>query len=176
MMCIRILTGFLKKSTFTTKDRQLHWFQTRLLHCILPTQRHQYLCKISDSPICKFCKQEQTLVHLYWHCATVGAFWGDICVTKIHNLCPHCARFRLCEDLIVCGVSKNIITDKVIDLILLLAKLFIHRCNLQNSFPTWDHFQHLLNLKYNVQKQAAALSGRYDTFQQDCFPYIQLLG
>lgn len=152
-MCIRISTGmcFFFKCTFTTR------------HTVALVSNQAFASHFSNTEVPIWVKlvthlfvnfvNKNKLLCFFTGTVQLWELFGDICVTNIHTLCPHSARFRPCEDLILFGVSKNIITDKVIDLILLLSKFFIHRCNLQSSFPTWDHFQQLLKLKYNVQKQ-----------------------
>ena len=58
-----------------TVDTKLKWFQIRLLHSILPTNRFLYICNIKDSSTCSFCKtEEETITHLIWSCPVVQAF------------------------------------------------------------------------------------------------------
>eukprot|EP00916_Digyalum_oweni_P000719 GHVL01001367.1.p1 GENE.GHVL01001367.1~~GHVL01001367.1.p1 ORF type:complete len:211 (+),score=1.21 GHVL01001367.1:1032-1664(+) len=46
----------------TTKDTQLRWFQTRLLHRILGVASRLFVQKILDSPLCAFCKIENETI------------------------------------------------------------------------------------------------------------------
>merc|ERR1712240_739251 len=47
-----------KKCMHNTIDPQLEWFQARLLHRILPTQKYLNLCKLADSATCVFCNND----------------------------------------------------------------------------------------------------------------------
>ena len=114
------------KTTKATNDTPLHWFQIQLLHRILPTGRYLFLWKIIDSPLCSFCKQEEeAITHLF--CAVIQSFWSNL-QTLIKESSINCTHFELSETLVLFGVTDNFITDKVIDLFSLLAKLYFYRC------------------------------------------------
>ena len=105
------------KTTNATNDTRLRWFQMRLLHRILPTGRYLFLRKIIDSPLCSFCKQkEETIFQLFWRCTVIQSFWSNL-QTLIKETCINCTHFELSEALVLFGVTDNIITDKVIDLL-----------------------------------------------------------
>ena len=60
----------------TTVDTRLRWFQTRLLHRQIATQKFLYSCKIADSPLCALCNEEiETIPHLFWQCNITNMFW-----------------------------------------------------------------------------------------------------
>ena len=46
-------------------DPKLIWFQFRIFHLILTTNKLAYKIRISDSPLCTFCdSEEETIVHV----------------------------------------------------------------------------------------------------------------
>ena len=60
----------------TTKDTKLRWFQYRLLHRILTTNRFLKIIGIKEDDICQFCNTEvETLTHLFWECVCTAMFW-----------------------------------------------------------------------------------------------------
>ena len=120
----------------TTVDVQLRWFQARVLHRLLPTEKYLFKCRLSDSPLCTFCQQEnETLSHLLWNCNVVRNFWETF-LNCLHEKCFHLARFQFCEQLVMFGISDGVITDKGMDFIILFAKFYIYKCKLQNNQPS----------------------------------------
>ena len=114
------------KTIKATTDTRLRWFQTRLLHGILPTDRYLFLREIIDSPLCSFCKQkEETIFQLFWRCTVIQSFWSNL-QSLIKEICINCTHFELSEALVLFGVTDNIITDKVIDLFILLAEFLLN--------------------------------------------------
>ena len=113
----------------STSDTQLRWFQSRLLHGLLPTNRYLFIRKIIDSPLCTFCgEEEETNRLLFWRCQISQRFWSELeqflhvnlfqslfsssttLRTEINNIrLPHgcCARFVQCVRGMtwVCSVS-----------------------------------------------------------------------
>ena len=119
------------KKVCSQNYKSLKWhttslFQMWLLQRILPTGKYLFLRKIIDSPLCSFCKQEEeTIAHLFWGCTVIQSFWSDL-QTLIKEICINCTHFELSEALVLFGVTDNIITDKVIDLFILLAEFLLN--------------------------------------------------
>ena len=138
-----------------TQDTKLRWFQLRILHRIIPTQKYLFTCKRAGSSRCTFCYNEpQTIQHLFWHCPFVQSFWTSL-LHLLHQKCQHTARFAFKEDLVLFGISENVQTDKVLDFIILHAKYFVYKCKLQNTLPCCQSFMGSLKYAYNVEKFAA---------------------
>ena len=57
---------------------QLQWFQVRINHRLLPTKSYLYKIKVTDSPRCTTCNQEETLVHMLWTCPQTRFFIQQI--------------------------------------------------------------------------------------------------
>ena len=135
---------------YTTKDSTLQWFQTRLIHRILPTNKYLKMCKIKETDLCSFgCGGVETLEHLFWECNIVNLFWKEF-VIKLKEKCFHCARLHLNAETILFGCHKNFTSDKPFDFILLCAKFYIYKCKLQdNTLPTLESF--LITLENRVR-------------------------
>ena len=165
---------FLKNYSIT-KDTQLRWFQSRLLHRLLPTRRFLHKCKIVNSPLCTFCHQEdETINHLLWHCDVVQVFWGQL-LSLLQSRCTHCDRLTLSEKLVLFGWTEMTKTDKAIDFILLFANFFIYKCKLQDIQPSIDCFIHSLKLRFVLEKLAAASQGAAIGFATAWLPYSALM-
>eukprot|EP00745_Piridium_sociabile_P034116 TRINITY_DN58622_c0_g1_i1.p1 TRINITY_DN58622_c0_g1~~TRINITY_DN58622_c0_g1_i1.p1 ORF type:complete len:136 (-),score=2.62 TRINITY_DN58622_c0_g1_i1:38-445(-) len=81
----------------STMDCQLRWFQLRLLHRLIPTQRFLFICKLSESSLCNLCDtEEQTLIHLFWKCELVQNFWNRL-LSWLNNHCQHTLNFHFSE-------------------------------------------------------------------------------
>lgn len=159
----------------STSDMHLRWFQIRLLHRILPTQRYLFLMKIADSPLCTFCGSEQeTILHLLWDCRFVQRFWADL-LFWLNDKCTHCANFTFSESLVLFGWKQNCKTDKIMDLMILLGKYHIYKCKIQNKIPSTQYFKQTVRQRYVIEKYAHAIAGKIDRFLVNWAPYMNLL-
>ena len=158
-----------------TQEAQLKWFQTRLLHRLLPTQKYLYLCKLVDSPDCNFCEQEeQTISHMLYDCTVIFQFWTDF-QQMLKSKCQHCNNFSIDSELVLFGVKKNIKTDKVLDLIILQAKFYIYKCKLQDLKPVISTFICLLKDKYTIEQYNAYINNRQTKFHNEWYLYSSIV-
>lgn len=163
------------KAGKTTSDVNLKWFQFRLLHRIISTQRYLFLIKIADSAMCTFCaSEEETITHLFWNCPFVQRFWADV-LQWIYEECQHCLNFSFSESLILFGWKENCKTDKVMDLIILLGKYHIHKSKLQNRIPNCTSFKNIVRDRYCIERYAHAIAGLNEKFISNWLPYLRLL-
>ena len=105
---------------------KLKWFQYRIFYRVLTTNR--YKRKVIDSDRSTICKTEkESISHLLWDCTYTETFWKPVleCITK--NT-PHVRFLNITEQLVTLGVKDDVTTDKVLDLIMLVAKYYIFRC------------------------------------------------
>ena len=108
---------------YTSIDVQLRWLQLRILHRIIPTNKYLHLRKAVNTPLCTFCGGEtETICHLFWECPLIVPFWLELQRNLVRE-CSHCVNFHFTEMLVIFGVDENISTDKVLNLIVLLAKM-----------------------------------------------------
>jgi len=145
----------------TTTDTRLRWFQFRILHKILPTQKSLCLMKIVDSSQCTFCQnEEETLDHLFWECNKVQSFWSDF-IGWLQTHFVHCTNLVLSRELIILGTKKNNYTDKIIDLFILSAKHHIFASKHQNTTPQLQIFIRTIKQRYLMEKCNAFNKGTY---------------
>ncbi len=98
---------------------------------------------ISINVNCTFCdSQPETVLHLFWHCVHTRKLGQDICqfiVNFIHN------DFELFFKDVLFGIFTfekqygNIYF--LCNLIILLAKFFIHKCKVMKVTPNFSYFQ-----------------------------------
>ena len=159
----------------TTLDVQLRWFQMKLLHRLIPTEKYLYQCKIIESPLCGFCNTEnQTIEHLFWHCERVRVFWNDV-LALVNDKCQHVHNLNFNHNLILFGIAQNIKTDRGLDLLILWAKYFIYKCKIQKKIPNLQGFHIFLKSRWNLEKYASSINGTQGLFDRTWTPYLALL-
>ena len=159
----------------TTTDAGLRWLQFRILHRILPTKRYLFLRNVVDSQNCTFCGAHvENIDHLIWECVHVQKFWNDLNVV-LKEKCSHCDNLTFTKPLILFGISHNIITDKIIDFIILLAKRYIYSCKWNGSIPNIRVFQHKLKDRYETEKYSQTLLGNRPKFIENWMPYRDIV-
>ena len=61
--------------------------------------------------------------------------------------------YRFSAMLVIFGVEHNIITDGVMDLVVLLAKAYIYRSKTIQTVPTLSSFKYILYSRYLIEKK-----------------------
>ena len=159
----------------TTQDSKLRWFQLRIIHRIIPTNRYLCLRKITNNSSCSFgCGDEETIEHLFYDCPIVQLFWTDV-LEWIRSRCIHCDNFIFTKELIIFGLKSNTFTDKVMDLIILLAKWHIYKCKLLNTSPQVMAFKNILKSRYVIEKYSSAIQCNSTKFASNWLMYLPLL-
>ena len=130
---------------FTTQDMKLRWLQFRILHHILTTNRSVAKFNKNQDPRCTFCgAHSETIIHLMWECANVQNFWTD-------RKCSHSHEFSFTKDLVIFGISNTIKTDKICDLIVLLAKSYLYRTKAQHNTLGIKSFKTELFQRFQIE-------------------------
>lgn len=158
-----------------SQDTQLRWFQLRLLHRLLPTQRYLFLNNLVDSPLCNFCEQEeQNIPHMLYDCDAVNEFWNNL-MQIVKDKCIHCHNFQLDKEIVLFGIKENVQTDQVMDLMILLAKFYIYKCKLQNCRPVIQAFFAILKNTFTLEQHLATISNTTCQFNESWFMYLPLV-
>ena len=64
---------------YLTKDSGLIWFNFRIVHRILGTNKYLHMSKIKNSPLCSVCEGEpETIKHLFFYCPHVNVIWQTL--------------------------------------------------------------------------------------------------
>ena len=155
----------------TTKDTKLRWFQFRVIHNILTTNRSVSKFNKQQCHLCEFCKSHsETIHHLMWRCDKVRAFWQEV-TNLINNRCKHTYNFKIDEKLVLFGKNDSIKTDTICDLIILMGKYFIYRCKVQGKNPNIRMFVIDIYNRYCVEKLIYQNSNR---FKINWDPYLDI--
>ena len=102
--------------------------------------------------MCTFCNEHsETIQHLFWSCQIVKTFW-DRLGEAISNKCQHANRMVFKEKLVLFGLDEFMYTDSVCDLIILMAKLYIYKCKVQNITLNLQNFLKELYFRFCLEK------------------------
>ena len=155
----------------TTSDTKLRWLQFRILHYIITTNRSVAKFITGQDSNCTFCgAHSETIIHLFWKCKFVQRFWNELSFL-INKKCIHAHKFRFTENLVIFGKCDLISTDKICDLIILIAKFYIYRCKVQNNILNINVFIQELYKRYHIEK---IINNNSNAFKNYWTPYSNL--
>ena len=136
--------------TYKLNDAYLRWFEMKILHRILPTQKLLHNMGLVASPICDFCENEvETILHLMWECPFTRLFWNRLS-GWISSRCPKHAELEL--DIFSIMFLEIETMDPILHLIIALAKNYIFKCKTNRSVPNLRAFRSILSQRYSVEK------------------------
>ena len=128
-----------------------------------------------DSDRCTFCKTEkETISHLLWDCTYTETFWKHVLEWITKNT-PHVRSLNITEQLVIFGVKVDVPTDKVLDLIMLMAKYYIFRCRCLKTIPNFICFSKDVRQRAAIEKHAWALKGDLTAYFSLWSPYFPLI-
>lgn len=74
-----------------------------------------------------FCAQsKESVEHLFFDCAIVKSLWNEL-FTKLTEKCSYCKNIEVNKDFILFRIQNEFMLDKILSLILIMAKYFIYR-------------------------------------------------
>ena len=131
----------------------MRWFQYRILHYTLTTNRSVSKFKYDQNHLCSFCQSySETIIHLMWECKKTNLFWTELSqIINSRALFSH--NFKFTKWLVIFGTSNCIKTDTICDLIILLGKFYIYGCKVQNRELSTKIFITELYNRYLIEKE-----------------------
>ena len=132
----------------TTNDSRLIWFQYRVVHRIIATNKFLHFISINNNSLCTFCKHDQeTIEHLFFECNLVNEL-----IKEFQRWLKDKANFEInltVSDVILLVKDKNM---KALNLMLILLKLYIYRTRLKNQTLHMVELIHVIKSHYNIEK------------------------
>ena len=62
-----------------TDEIRLRWFNIRILHRIIATNKYLFRCRIKNSPLCSLIQNEiETVEHLVFNCDRIKDIWSQV--------------------------------------------------------------------------------------------------
>ena len=152
-----------KRPFKVTTDTKLQWFQYRINNNIIATNTFLYKINIRSDELCSFCqKQVETIRHLFCQCNYVKPFWKQLEYLFQKNNVTFYGNQGLSDRIILFGVDG----DKVVNVILLLAKFHIYRSRVQNSEPNYVSFLAEIKKYIRIVKYIAISNRNIKKFDQ----------
>lgn len=156
------------------KEVKLKWLQIRIIHRILGTNSILLNMKLEDNDKCTFCKNhKENIQHIFWNCQYAMSFWMEF-QESLHEKCEVTHNFQFTQHIILFGCEKNVKTDTIIDLLIMLGKSFIYRCKMKKIIPYFRMFVHTIKYRYRIEKYIARIQMTYEETIHDWDPYIAL--
>ena len=159
----------INKSIHFIEDPLLKWFQYRINHLILTTNKFAYKIGIYPSPSCTFCETEdESILHLLLECEAIQEFISHVTAWLADN------DFFLNFDMkkyLIGPYPKELSAEHIV---YLEIKRFIYRCKCSNSFPSVLHFKSSLKKTYSIRKYIATKQNRLEKFH-DTWNNLSLL-
>lgn len=144
----------------TTTSTKIRWFQYRIIHRILVTNKDLYRYKLIDSAKCTFCDQElESILHLMTDCSIVKQLWHDLS-EWIKGKLQIDIEFK--DSDIILGLMEK--RNDVLNLIIIVTKQFIYSNRCYGSVPTIDRLKIWLENTYNTHKFISHSSCDYTKF------------
>ena len=153
----------------TTTDSKLIWFQLRILHNSLTTNRSVSKFKTNQTDTCQFCQSHsETIHHLLWKCTKVQTFWKEL-AELINRRCT--VDYTINESTVIIGHNDKAETNKMCNFITLLAKHYIYRSKVQKTNLSLRPFIRELHNRCCIEKH---IHGDSTEFRKSWNPFMQL--
>ena len=157
----------------TTKNTKLQWFQYRIVHRILGTNELLLKMNLRQNSNCSFCDEEpETTEHLFWTCRTITDLWEEInrwifMETEIE--------LPINLEFILFGFLEKNNKNQIRNLIILLTKLYIYRCKLNENQVNIIALKHYLKENLNLEKKMYQKNKSPEIYLNYWNPWLALL-
>ena len=152
---------FLKIHKFD--DIKLKWLQMRIVHRVFATNVVLKKMGIINCEQCTFCDEKDSVEHFLWQYYFTRRFWR-LLENLISTNCETACNIKITENLVLFGIDSTAITDKMFDLIILLSKQYLYRCEFEQSVPLISVFRKQLKLRHKLEEYNTKI-----TFQENAF-------
>ena len=147
----------------------LQWFQTRVNHRILPTNKYLYIIKAIPSPLCTYCDSDETITHLLWSCSTTQTFLQKVqSWFRRNNI-----KTPFIEELFIFNIGKQFTAEDL--LIILEIKYYIFSAKKLKSQLSIVALNNRLKYSYKALKHNAAKNNKLGSFEKDWHKYNTIL-
>ena len=106
----------------------------RIVHRVIATNVVLKKMGIINCEQCTFCDEKDSIEHFLWQCYFTRRFWR-LLENLISTSCETACNIKITENLVLFGIDSTAITEKIFDLIILLAKQYLYRCKFEQSVP-----------------------------------------
>ncbi|XP_033756945.1 uncharacterized protein LOC117339468 isoform X1 [Pecten maximus] len=134
----------------STIDCKLRWFQYRIIHRIISTNKYLHMINLKDSPLCTFCNRHtETIVHIFWECRLVAIFWEDF---KVWLYDDTLTNLQLHVTDVILGKLHKDQEVKYLNTLVLIAKFHIYKQKIKNCLLCINGFIKELDLYLKTEE------------------------
>ena len=154
-----------------TRDSNLKWFQYKIQHRLLATNKFLKQIGIRNEDHCSFCgRHTETFSHLFSDCETIESFWASTKNWLKTNLNQIEVTFSKTDIILGKTTSK----DFIVNWIILLGKKYIYNNRCKNTSPEIHGFKQFLKMNFSIEKQVAFNNCEWDAFNNKWSQYKKL--
>lgn len=139
----------------TSHSIQLQNFMFRIAYRIIPTQVYLQQLRVVDSELCSHCSLRDDLLHFFFECHSVKAFWDSLATWIDANQEVMDFPEDLTEEEFLLGTSSTAFPHLLLNYIMMWAKFYIYKVKIFGNGGT-DLFQFLLELKDRLSLERLA--------------------
>ena len=122
-----------KNNYYATNETKLRSFQIRLNLRSIVTNIQLHVLDIASDNLCTFCREEpETLIHLFWDCKIVDAFWNDV----FERFCINVPSNNFHK---LFGFHAQYVNNPLVNLMFLSARFF-YRCKYAKTTPNMSQY------------------------------------
>ena len=155
----------------SVKDASLVWFQYRILHRILATNKFLHMIHYIDSDICSFCNTyPETLQHLFFKCDNVYNLWKEV---KSWILSKTGIQINFSKDIVMFGMANNK-NSTFINWLTINIKYYIYNMKIQKKMLNINSVKNMLKNKFYIEKYILFKNCSYEIFNNQWTPWLDL--
>ena len=156
----------------TVRETSLQSLQYKVIHYIINCQKKLCDWKISESPTCKFCPDEDSLIHFFATCPKIKEFWSTFFSwwKRISDTNIELRDKELHFTILLGSCSQGEYFD-VLNFCLLSAKHYIYIKRLFHDNKV-DFFEFLIKLKYKLKMEKQICKQREEECKFKKFEFI----
>ena len=155
-----------------SNNSKYQWFQFKINHKILTTNKFLLKLKIRDDSLCTFCNLEvETIEHLFCYCAVINELWERL-FNLIFDTCKLRVDLDPSEKLF--GIYSQRYKNVCLNEILLVVRYFIYWSRCIEKQPTISMLTSLLKENYEIQKYIAKKNLNVEKFEIRWYAYKTL--
>ena len=137
-----------------TSETKIREFQYKVLNNIVFTNEKIFRLKMTDSPLCAFCKREvKSFEHLFFFCDVTKTFCGEALCSWLGECRVEFQPFTIMD--IFFGVFKTEDDFILLNHLILTAKFYIYKCKLNIVNPSLRVYKAKIRDVYQVEKTIA---------------------
>ena len=155
-------------------DIKFKWLQMRIVHRVIATNVVLKKMGIINCEQCTFCDEKDSVEHFLWHCYFTRRFWR-LLENLISACCETACNIKITKNIVLFGIDSTAITDKIFDLIILLAKQYLYRCKFEQFVPLVAVFRKQLKLRHKLEEYNSKITFQENAFKKRWHCYRPLL-